>query len=386
MRINQKIYLDHQATCPLDPRVFEDMAPHWTDSVGNPHSSEHTFGWQAASAVELAAAQVSALIGADTDEIFFTSGATESNNLALKGIRSADRRKVIASGIEHKCVLETLRHLHAEGIIDLCIVGVDSRGRVDLEALASEADTRTHTISIIGVHNEIGTVQNIDRISSIARNVGARLHLDLAQAATSINLLGMAQKADTISLSAHKFYGPMGIGCLYIKRDLQSEFTPMLHGGGQQRGLRSGTVPVPLCVGMGSAAALLHDSTNREAEFASMRDLNRYFWDCLQQMPFEVVLNGPPVDERHPGNLNVSFVGFDAQDIIGAVQPRLAISSGSACTSGIPEPSYVIKALGVSGDRLCSAIRLSIGRETTTPDIDDAVAILGEALSRLRDI
>lgn len=386
MRFSGKIYLDHQATTPLDPRVHEEMAAHWLGSVGNPHSSEHAFGWQAANAVEVAAAQVSALIGADPDEIFFTSGATESNNLALKGIRSGERRKVVASSIEHKCVLETLRHLHAGGSIDLCAVGVDSQGRVDVEALASEADDNTKTIAIIGVHNEIGTIQDMDKIASIATNVGARLHLDLAQAVTSIPISGMAKMADTISLSAHKFYGPMGIGCIYIKRELQSEFTPLLHGGGQQRGLRSGTVPVPLCVGMGSAAALLLNSTNRDAEFSSMRALNGYLWARLQEMPFEAILNGPPVNVRHPGNLNVSFLGFEAPDIIGAVQPRLAISSGSACTSGIQEPSYVIRALGVSSDRLRSAIRFSIGRGTTTQDIDDAVTILGEALSRLGDI
>lgn len=383
MRIREKIYLDHQASCPLDPAVFEKMRSAWMDGVGNPHSSEHAFGWDAAKAVDTASAQLAQLIGADSDEIFFTSGATEANNLALKGYSAVGRRKIITSTIEHKCVLETLRHLREAGKAEVVTIGVNSEGKLDLDALALAADEDTHTISIIGVNNEIGTVQSIDEVAAIARSVGARLHLDLAQAVTAVPLTNLAHSAETISLSAHKFYGPMGVGCLYVNRRLHPDLAPILHGGGQQRGLRPGTLPVPLCVGMGSAAASYLEEDARDREHAALRAINCYLWEKIQRLPFETHLNGPALDKRHPGNLNVSFSGFDAQDIIGAVQPKLAISSGSACTSGMPEPSYVIKALGVSDDRLHSAIRLSIGRWTTRADIDDGVAILASALERL---
>ena len=379
MRKGDSIYLDHQASCPIDGRVLDAVRKAFSDGIGNPHSSEHSFGWRAADAVGRAQEQVASLLGADRDEIVFTSGATEANNLALLGRRYSDRKKVIITPIEHKCVLECARHLKEQEGVEICEVEIDSEGAIDLDHLSVLADGNTALIAIIGVHNEIGTIQPIEAISAVARNVGAHVHFDMAQAPAAIDMRGVAALADTASLSGHKMYGPQGIGCLYINRSEQHAVSPIMRGGGQQGGLRSGTIPAPLAIGMGEASELI---ANAGGDRVALRRLNQLLWAKLCELPCNIELNGPCVEQRHPGNLNVSFKGYDGRDIIGAIQPKLAVSSGSACTSGIEEPSYVIRALGLSEERARSAIRLSIGRSTTETDILDAVNILREALER----
>lgn len=357
------------------------MREHMCGPAANPHSTEHSFGWHAAKAVLEAQEHLAAMIGADADEIIFTSGATEANNLALRGRDYSARTKLIVSAIDHKCVLETARQLSFERGVEVVQLDVDESGFVEIDKLQALVDEETAVVSIIGVNNEIGTVQPLEQISDIVRAAGARLHLDLAQAPLATALSQVADMADTISLSAHKMYGPMGIGCLYISRDEQEQLRPQITGGGQQNGLRSGTVPVALAAGMGKAADIVSSSPQEQDQ---LRTMNRVFWDALQALPFETVLNGPSIEARHPGNLNVSFLGFDGQDIVGAVQPHLAISTGSACTSGVPEPSYVLSKLGLTEDRLRGAVRISIGRTTTQREIELAVSFLSEALARLK--
>ncbi|MXP48207.1 aminotransferase class V-fold PLP-dependent enzyme [Altererythrobacter luteolus] len=377
----QKIYLDYQATCPLDERVFAVMSKHFKGPAANPHSAEHSFGWQAAKTVLDAQEQVGALIGADADEIIFTSGATEANNLALRGRDYANCSKLVVSSIDHKCVLETARSIELERGVEIARLDVDEIGVVRLDQLKEFVDKETALVSVIGVNNEIGTIQPLEKISEIVRAAGAKLHLDLAQAPMAIDLSGLADLADSISLSAHKFYGPMGIGCLYIARNDQLNFRPQITGGGQQGGLRSGTVPVALAAGMGKAAELI---LSQPQERGIIRRLNKELWAKLQALPFHVELNGPSLEARHPSNLNVSFLGYDGRDIIGSVQPALAISSGAACTTGVPESSYVLSRIGLSEERLRGAIRISIGRYTTQSEIEIAANYLCGALKRLK--
>jgi len=383
MKICEKLYFDHQASTPLDRRVFKCMTPYLAGVPSNPHSSEHAFGWEAASAIENARRTIAMLLSCDENEIIFTSGATEANNLVFKGWRTNNRKKILSTKIEHKCVLETLLYMERIRGYELIWLKTDEFGYVDISDLIDKADENTALISTIGVHNEVGTLQPLPAISDIAQKVGAHLHFDLAQAPTAMPMSGLAHLADSISLSAHKFYGPTGVGCLYIRRECQKGIEPLLHGGGQQDGLRSGTLPVSLCVGMAAAAEAFLDIDAAQEERDRIRTLNAELWRGLQSLSCRVRLNGPDVSTRHPGNLNVSFLGLDAQDLIGACQPRLAISSGSACTSGIPEPSYVLRALKLSSDRVESAIRLSIGRQTTRADVQEAVAVLDDTVKRL---
>jgi len=379
MKQSVRIYLDHQATCPLDERVFAAMREHLAGPAANPHSSEHSFGWQAAKAVFEAQEQVATMIGAEADEVIFTSGASEANNLALFGRDYGMRPKVIVTPIEHKCVLEAARALEVERGVELAIVEVDEAGVVCLDHLEQLVDERTAVVAIIGVHNEIGTIQPLAKISNIARRSGARLHLDLAQAPLAIDLSGAAEWADTISLSAHKMYGPMGVGCLYVARDEQPNLKPQILGGGQQNGLRSGTIPVALVAGMAKAAEIVMKSPRERDQ---LHLLNGMLWEHLQMLPCAIELNGPSLEFRHPGNLNVSILGYDGRDIIAAIQPEVAISSGSACTSGTEEASYVLQSVGHSADRARSALRLSVGRSTTEAELITVVELIESALKR----
>lgn len=379
MRKGDSIYLDHQASCPIDWRVAEAVQTEFAEGLGNPHSSEHSFGWRAADAVRQASERIGSLIGAESDEIIFTSGATEANNLALLGGKYSERKKIIISPIEHKCIIESARYLKSACNVEVCEVNINSEGQIDLDNLSDMVDENTALVAVIGVHNEIGTIQPMEAISAIARRVGARVHFDLAQAPTAIDMQEIAALADSASLSGHKMYGPMGIGCLYLNREKHDQLLPILLGGGQQGGLRSGTIPVPLAVGMGVAAEITEGS---EVERIAMRGLNSLMWEKLRALPFGAVLNGPAIEKRHPGNLNVSFEGYDSRDIIALLQPKLAISSGSACTSGTEEPSYVIRSLGYSDTRARSALRISIGRSTTESDVSDAIDLIRVALER----
>lgn len=362
------------------------MAHYLGESFGNPHSVDHSLGWKAARAVEDAAARVAGLIGADADEIVFTSGATEANNLALLGLgrraSGGKRRRILVSAVEHKSVLAVGHILHEQLGYRIESVPVDAAGFVDMAALQETLSDDVLAVSIMAVNNEIGTIQDIVALSGVIKRSGALFHCDAAQAPFAIDLRNVSHVVDLLSLSSHKMYGPQGIGALFIRRDLQDHIEPLVYGGGQQQNLRSGTVPVALCVGMGTAAALL-DARAAEEERAAVRRRRDSFVRKLTDLPWPIVLNGPESAQRHPGNANMRFEGFDAHDILSTLQPRLAASTGSACTSGIPEPSYVLKAIGLSSDEAESSIRFSIGRNTTDADLEEAVALIDESLARL---
>ena len=375
------IYADYQATTPVDPRVYARMMPYWNESFGNPHSSDHIIGWHAAETVSEAASFVAQLIGCDTDEVVFTSGATEANNLALLGLARRSpksRRRILVSAIEHKCVLASARTLADHEGFEVETIPVDGAGFVDLEALAKRIDETALVVSIMAVNNEIGTIQDIPRISEMLTPHGVLLHCDAAQAPCAIDVGNLATHADLVSLSGHKIYGPQGIGALYIRRDLQDSIEPLIYGGGQQDGLRSGTVPVPLCAGMGAATELLC-APEAEEERARVRRQRDTFIKLLEGAGFPTTLNGPTGQQRHAGNVNIQFPGFDAHSLLGALQPRLAASTGSACTSGTPEPSHVLRALGLDSEQADSSIRFSFGRFTTDEEIAEAARLVIQA-------
>ena len=386
MKIGKTLYFDHQATTPVDARVLAAMTPYYAESFGNPHSSDHSLGWESASAVEKSAACVARLIGAEADEITFTSGATESNNMALLGLgrRAAGgkRRRILVSTIEHKCVLAAARVLCEQFGFAVEMIPVDAEGFVEVSALEETLDDAVLAVSIMAVNNEVGTMQDIERISELVRSYGAVFHCDAAQAPIAMNMKSMASHTDILSLSAHKMYGPKGIGAIYISRELQGEIEPLIYGGGQQNGLRSGTVPVPLCVGIGAASDIFAADAAEEnrAQLCRRRDT---FVEMLKRLPWPIALNGPQGQARHPGNANIRFAEFSAYDILSTLQPHLAASTGSACTSGIPEPSHVLRAIGLSGEEAESSIRFSLGFGTTDADLEEAVRLITEALTRL---
>ena len=338
--------------------------------------------------METAAERVGQLIGADSDEIIFTSGATESNNLALLGLgrRSMEgkRRRILVSAIEHKCVLAACRSLHDHYGFKIEIVPVDRQGFIELSELEAALGDDVLAVSVILVNNEIGTIQHIEEISQLARKWGAIVHSDAAQAPIAMQLDTIAEHADMLSLSAHKMYGPKGIGVTYVARELQKQIEPLIYGGGQQQGLRSGTLPVPLCVGMGAAAELFlrEEMQDKRARLIRRRDA---FVDGLERLGFPVSVNGAGVDARHPGNANIRFHGFSAYDILGALQPHLAASTGSACTTGIPEPSHVLRAIGLGTEDAESSIRFSLGFDTTDDDVAEAIGLVETALNRLAE-
>ena len=386
MKIGNALYLDHQATTPVDSSVLTEMAPYLSESFGNPHSSDHRIGWESAQAVESAAASIAALIGVDADEVTFTSGATESNNLALLGLarRAAGgkRRRILVSAIEHKSVLAAGRALEEQLGFSVEQIPVNDEGFVEKSALEKSLNDDVLTVSIMAVNNEIGTIQNIRATSKIARTHGCLLHCDAAQAPVAMEMNYIGDCVDILSLSGHKMYGPKGIGAAYVSRELQDRIEPLIYGGGQQHGLRSGTVPTPLCVGMGKAADLLagKDAVERREQLRIRRDS---FVEMAMGLPWPIALNGPAGHACHPGNANLRFTGFSAHDILGALQPHVAASTGSACTSGIPEPSHVLHAIGLTGDDAEASIRFSLGFDTRDEDIEEAVSQIESVLKRL---
>jgi cysteine desulfurase len=378
--VPRTIYADYQATTPVDPRVAEKMAPYWSEVFGNPHSNDHVLGWRAADAVRDAAASVAGLIGADPDEVVFTSGATEANNLALLGIsrRASDRRRILVSAIEHKCVLAAARFLSEREGFSVETIPVDGEGFVNLDALAAMVDKTVLVVSVMAVNNEIGTIQNIEGVSKVLLPHGVLFHCDAAQAPCAMDMGRLASHADLISLSGHKVYGPKGIGALYIRRDLHDRIEPIMYGGGQQAGLRSGTVPTPLCVGMAAAVYILRspEGSEERKRVAGQRDS---FIRLLQGSVSNLAINGPVDNSRHPGNVNLRFKGLVAQDVLNSLQPHLAASTGAACSSGIPESSYVLSALGLSTAEAESSVRFSFGRFTTDTEVEEAARLVAEA-------
>ena len=378
------IYADYQATTPVDPRVLTRMAPFWGKSFGNPHSSDHVVGWHADSAVREAAESIASMIGSEGDEIVFTSGATEANNLAVLGLARHDpkgRRRILVSAIEHKCILGAAKVLSSNEGFTVEKISVDSEGILNLNELEARLDDSVLLVSIMAVNNEVGTIQDVPSISNMVRSYGALLHCDAAQAPCAMDMQNLASYADLISLSGHKMYGPQGIGALFIRRDIHGDIEPLLYGGGQQEGLRSGTIPLPLCAGMASASEfIVVEGTNERKRIACQRDM---FIALLQETGVSLVVNGPTSDQRHPGNANIRFDGFDAHDIIATLQPKLAASTGAACSSGIPEPSHVLRALGLTTQQSESSIRFSFGRFTTDDEIKNAANLIGNTLANL---
>lgn len=389
MKIGKAIYLDHQATTPVDQRVLTEMAPYYTDSFANPHSLDHSAGWDSARAVEKAAARVARLIGADPDEITFTSGATESNNMALLGLgrRAAggERRRILVSAIEHKCVLAAAHALQEQYGYTIEQIPVGPTGIIEASALEEMLGEDVLAVSIMAVNNEIGTIQNIGKISEYVRRYGAVLHCDAAQAPLAVSMTAFASHTDILSLSAHKIYGPKGIGMIFIARGLEDHIEPLIYGGGQQGGLRSGTVPVALCVGLGAAAEMLsgQDADGQRSKLRHRRDT---FVRGLKELPWPISVNGPESEMRHSGNANIRFAGFCAHDILNMLQPHLSASSGSACTSGIPAASHVLKAIGLSGDEAESSVRFSLGFGTSDNDIEVAVGLIDDVLAKLSKV
>ena len=378
------VYADYQATTPVDPRVIDAMMPFWHDTFGNPHSVEHSVGWQAAHAVQEAAGSVGGLIAADAEEIIFTSGATEANNLALFGLANGapqSKNRLLVSPIEHKSVLAVARALAERQGFVVETLAVDHQGFVDPDALRQSLDDDVLMVSIMAVNNEVGTIQPIAELGEILAEHAVVFHCDAAQAPCAMPMSGLADHADLISLSSHKIYGPQGLGALFVRHTLQERMNPVIHGGGQQNGLRSGTVPVPLCVGMGTAARLFcgADASSERKRIARQRDR---FIARLRDGEAAVTLNGPPTSVRHPGNANLRFDGYDGRDLLERLQPRLAASTGAACASGISEPSHVLRALGRSSEETDASIRFSFGRFTTDAEIELAAVLVLEALER----
>ena len=386
MKIRNTIYLDLQATTPVDSRVLAEMMPYFCSSFGNPHSSEHIIGWEASNAINTSAQHVGKLIGADSDEIIFTSGATEANNLGLlglaRGVLGRRKRKVLVSEIEHKCILAITEVLRNQLDFEVELVPVDPEGFVDIPKLEELVDENVLFVSIMAVNNEIGTIQDIPTIARIVRKAGALFHCDAAQAPLAIDLRNFSNFVDLMSLSGHKIYSPKGIGVLFIRRDIQDKIEPIIYGGGQQGTLRSGTLPVPLCVGIGSAAKLL--VLPNEQKRSDLLALRNKFVKSILQLSWEIKLNGTSGEQRHPGNTNFCFKGFDALEILNSLQPHLAASTGSACTSGFHEPSHVLSAIGLSREDADSSIRFSFGYSTSDEDLNEAVKLIDKALSRLQ--
>ncbi|MBX6324132.1 MAG: aminotransferase class V-fold PLP-dependent enzyme [Rhodospirillaceae bacterium] len=376
------VYLDYQATTPTDPRVVAAMLPWFTERFGNPHSDSHAYGREAAEAVETARARIAALVGAEAREIVFTSGATESNNLALKGVlrfRRDGRRHLVTCVTEHKCVLESARALEAEGF-RVTLVPVDRRGLVDLDRLAEAVSEETALVSVMAVNNEIGVIQPLAEIAAIAHARGAWFHTDAAQAVGKIPIDVAAMGIDLMSISAHKLYGPKGIGALYLRRRPRVRLEPLIHGGGQERGVRSGTLPTPLCVGFGEACAIA--GAEMAAEAARLADLARRLHGALARAVPDLALNGD-AERRIPGNLNLTFPGCGAQALMAAA-PEVAVSTGSACTSAAVEPSYVLRALGLDEAAAAASVRIGLGRFTTEAEVDFAAERLAAAALRVR--
>jgi len=377
------VYLDFQATTPTDPRVVAAMLPYFTEKFGNPHSEGHAFGRQAEAAVEAARRQVADLIGAEPREIVFTSGATESNNLALKGLAGFYGRgkdHIVTVATEHKCVLETARQLERDGFaVTWLPVGPD--GLLDPSAVAAAVTARTLAVSVMAANNEIGVLQPLGDIGLICRERGAFLHTDAAQAAGKVSLDVRALNIDLMSLSSHKMYGPMGIGALYVRRRPRVRLVPQMSGGGQERGLRSGTLPAPLCVGFGAACALA--AVEMEGEGRRLAALRNRFLDRLRGRLDGVTVNGG-MKKRLPGNLNLAFAGIAAENLLARL-PDVALSTGSACTSASLEPSHVLVAIGVPEPLLGGSLRFSFGRTTTEEEVEYAAGRVATEVEALRD-
>lgn len=380
------IYLDHQATTPVDPRVLDAMLPWFSETFGNAHSEQHAWGRQAADAVDVAREQVAALIGATAREIVFTSGATESNNLAIKGaVRFAMRHgrgnHIVTVATEHKCVLECCAAMADEGA-EVTIVGVGPDGLVDAELVSAAITDDTVLVSVMAVNNEIGVIQPLAELGAVCRARGVLLHTDAAQAAGKVPLDVEAMQIDLLSISGHKMYAPKGIGALYTRRRPRARLLAEMSGGGQERGSRSGTLPVPMVVALGEASVV--GVSEMSAEGTRLAGLRTRMLECLGKRHGDLFVNGA-MDRRVPGNLNIGFPGVDAEALMATLD-SVAISTGSACTSASVEPSYVLRALGLDDTDAGASIRIGIGRFTTETEVDVAADMIAAAVGTLQGV
>lgn len=378
------IYLDNQATTKTDPRVVESMIPYFTEKYGNPHSKSYSYAWEAEEACELARKQVAELIGASSKEIVFTSGATESNNIALKGIAQfygSKKKHIITVMTEHKCVLDSCRYLEQKGF-KVTYLRVGSNGIIDLKDLSDAITEDTILVSVMAINNEIGVIQPLKEIGEVCRKKSVFFHSDIAQAFGKIPVNVDEFNIDLASISGHKIYAPKGIGALYIRRKPRVRLAPIFSGGGQERGLRSGTLPTPLVVGLGVAAEI--SSREMDKDHMHVKKLFNKFLNKIQLNTKEVYLNGDK-ESRYFGNVNLSFAYIEGESMILSIKD-LAVSSGSACTSSSLEPSYVLRALGVGDDLAHTSIRFSFGRFTTEDEIDYAGELILSRIKKLRDL
>ena len=382
MNNGRRIYLDHHATTPLDPRVFEAMKPWLTGKFGNAASREHDFGREAADAVEAARVQVAGLINCDESEIVFTSGATESDNLAIKGIKGP-RDKIVTVATEHPAVLDSCAAVERAGNIKVARLGVGLDGLIDPKELQAAVDDRTLLVSVMFANNEIGVLQDLPAIAALCKARGAIFHSDAAQAAGKVPIDVRAMDIHLMSLSAHKLYGPKGVGALYVrKRNPRVKLEPLIDGGGHERGLRSGTLNVPAIVGFGAACELARAEMKSEGE--RLRKLRDRLWEGLRSRLDHITLNGHP-ERRLPGNLNASFRYVESESLMVALA-GIAVSSGAACTTAKAEPSHVLKALGLPEDLARASIRFGLGRFTTAEEIDIVIERVAGAVKKLRKL
>ena len=380
-----RLYLDYQATTPLDKRVLDEMMLTMTTEFGNAHSKSHSFGWEAEKLVEKAREQVANVIGADAKDIIFTSGATESNNLAIKGVarfnKSDKKNHIITVQTEHKCVLESCRYLELKEGFKITYLSVGSDGLINLEELKNAITDKTILVSVMGVNNEIGVIQDLKSIGKICRERGVYFHTDCAQAFGKIPLNVDEMNIDLMSISGHKIYGPKGIGALYVRRKPRVKIEAIINGGGQERGLRSGTLAVPLTVGLGKASQLMQEDGEEDK-----KRIDKFANQIINEFSKikKVDLNGS-LEHRWMGCLNFSFAGVEGESLMMAIND-IAVSSGSACTSATLDPSYVIKAIGTKDELAHSSIRVGLGRFTTQEEVDYFIKRVKEELPKLRNM
>jgi cysteine desulfurase len=378
-----RIYMDYQASTPIDKRVADVMQACYA-FPGNPHAAEHAFGWDAHAAIERATSELAAALNVDDDEIIYTSGATESNNQAILGVAEnalGARKKILISSIEHACVYSAARVAKKRYGCIVEILPVDARGIVDLDYVSRAVGDDTLLVSVMAVNNEIGTVQPIEQIGEICKKAGAIFHTD------ATHKLGTgrfdASVADMVSISSHKIYGPKGIGALYVSRPLQRNLAPLIHGGGQQNGLRAGTLPVPLCAALAHAVTLMIGEESL-AERLRIQSLRNQFVKEILSIDDDFFENGISGALRHPGNTNICFKGVDAQSLLAMLQPNIAASTGSACHSGTTEPSHVLRNIGMNDMDASSSVRFGFGRFTNEEEIKNAIVIISEIINRIK--
>lgn len=379
--LGRMIYLDNHASATMHPTAVEATVAAMVRHVANPHSADHAAGWAAAEAIEAARAQVASALGADADEVVFTSGATEADNLALLGAgTTGNRRRVVVSAIEHKAVLGPARELSRRGV-ELSISPVTRDGVVDLDRLAALVGDDVALVSVMLVNNEIGTVQPIGEVAAMCARVGAILHVDAAQALGWMPIDAYALGADLVSVSAHKMGGPKGVGALLVGREVRQRLSPTMFGGEQEDGLRPGTLATPLCVGFGAACEALPTAE----EVAAWRERTARLEESLLKASVRAWINGACAD-RHPGAISLTMPDVDADRLVARLQPDVAVSRGSACTSGIPEPSHVLRALGLNAAECDSTVRIGTGRFTTDAEIDEVIVAFRSAAAEARSL